>query len=119
MNNALVGALAVTVCSLALVGQVKTNVPDVVAGARPAIVERVTIHGKALEGNLEGDAVDRDAIVFLPPGYNQNRTRRYPVIYALHGYSIGAEQQAQALTTTHWNRRTCHAPCVPRAGCVR
>ena len=30
--------------------------------------------------------------VFLPPGYNQNRTRRYPVVYALHGYSIGAEQ---------------------------
>jgi S-formylglutathione hydrolase FrmB len=72
--------------------QVKTNVPDAVAGARPAIVERIKIHGKALEGNLEGDAVDRDAIVFLPPGYNQSRARRYPVIYALHGYSIGAEQ---------------------------
>ena len=72
--------------------QVKTNVPDVVAGARPAIVERITIHGTALEGNLEGDAVDRDAIVFLPPSYHQNRTRRYPVVYALHGYSIGAEQ---------------------------
>jgi len=73
-------------------GQVKTNVPDVVAGARPAIVERVTIHGKALEGNLEGDAVDRDAFVFLPASYQQSRTRRYPVVYALHGYSIGAEQ---------------------------
>ena len=53
-----------------LLGQVKTNVPDVVAGARPAIVERIKIHGPALEGNLEGDAVDRDALVFLPPGYN-------------------------------------------------
>ena len=72
--------------------QVKTNVPDVVAGARPAIVERITIHGTALEGNLEGDAVDRDALVFLPPSYHQNRTRHYPVVYALHGYSIGAEQ---------------------------
>jgi S-formylglutathione hydrolase FrmB len=74
------------------VAQVKTNVPDVVAGARPAIVERITIRGTALEGNLEGNAVDRDAVVFLPPSYNQNRTRRYPVVYALHGYSIGAEQ---------------------------
>src|SRR3954462_4216574 len=92
MNNALVTALVVTAGSLALIAQVKTNVPDVVAGARPAIVERITIHGKALEDNLEGDAVDRDAIVFLPPGYNQNRARRYPVVYALHGYSIGAEQ---------------------------
>ena len=79
------------------VAQVKTNVPDPVAGARPAIVERIKIHGKALEGNLEGDAVDRDAIVFLPPSYNQNRTRRYPVVYALHGYSIGAEQWTQEI----------------------
>ena len=85
-------ALAATLGSLALHGQVSTTVPDVVAGAPPAIVERITIHGKALEGNLEGDAVDRNAIVFLPPGYNQNRTRRYPVVYALHGYSIGADQ---------------------------
>ena len=90
--SVLAAALAATVGALAAVAQVKTNVPDVVAGARPAIVERITIHGKALESNLEGDAVDRDAIVFLPPGYNQNRRRRYPVVYALHGYSIGAEQ---------------------------
>jgi len=85
-------ALAATVGALAAVAQVKTNVPDVVAGARPAIVQRITIHGTALEGNLEGDAVDRDAIVFLPPSYEPSRTRRYPVVYALHGYSIGAEQ---------------------------
>ena len=93
----LAAALAVTAGSLAGVAQVKTNVPDVVAGARPAIVERIKIHGKSLEGNLEGDAVDRDAMVFLPPGYNQNRTRRYPVVYALHGYSIGAEQWSQEI----------------------
>jgi S-formylglutathione hydrolase FrmB len=90
-------ALTVTAGSFGSVAQVKTNVPDVVAGARPAVVERVKIHGTALEGNLEGDAVDRDAIVFLPPSYNQNRTRRYPVVYALHGYSIGAEQWSQEI----------------------
>ena len=93
----LAAAVAATVGSVALVAQVKTNVPDVVPGARPAIVERIKIHGNALEGNLEGDAVDRDAIVFLPPSYNQNRTRRYPVVYALHGYSIGAEQWSQEI----------------------
>ena len=78
-------------------GQVKTTVPDVVAGARPAVVERITIHGRALEGNLEGDAVDRPVLVFLPPSYARDRNRRYPVIYALHGYSIGAEQWAQEI----------------------
>ena len=77
--------------------QVKTTVPDVVPGARPATVERVTIHGKALEGNLEGDAVDRPVLVFLPPSYVRERNRRYPVVYALHGYSIGAEQWSQEI----------------------
>jgi S-formylglutathione hydrolase FrmB len=90
-------ALLATAVSVVLVAQVKTNVPDVVQGARPAIVEHIRIHGQALEGNLEGDAVDRDATVFLPPSYNDSRTRRYPVVYALHGYSIGAEQWTQEI----------------------
>jgi pimeloyl-ACP methyl ester carboxylesterase len=55
-------------------------------------VEHIKVHGTALEGNLEGNAVDRDVFVFLPPGYAHDKSRRYPVVYALHGYSIGAEQ---------------------------
>jgi enterochelin esterase-like enzyme len=92
--TALAAAVAVTAAASA---QVKTTVPDAVPGARPATVERVMIHGKALEGNLEGDAVDRPVIVFLPPSYASDRTRRYPVVYALHGYSIGAEQWTQEI----------------------
>ena len=72
--------------------QVDTNRPPVVPGARPVTVERITIHGASLEGNLEGNAVDRDALVVLPPDYATETDRRYPVVYALHGYSIGAEQ---------------------------
>jgi S-formylglutathione hydrolase FrmB len=75
-----------------IAAQVQTGVPQIVAGAKPAIVESIKIHGTALEGNLEGDAVDRDVIVFLPPGYRKDKHRRYPVVYALHGYSVGAEQ---------------------------
>jgi len=75
-----------------LSAQVQTEVPPVVPGAKPVAVEHIKIHGTALVGNLEGDAVDRDAIVFLPPSYAKEKTRRYPVVYALHGYSIGAEQ---------------------------
>ena len=75
-----------------LTAQVQTIVPDVVPDAKPVEVEHIKIHGAALEGNLEGDAVDRDVIVFLPPGYQKDKRRRYPVVYALHGYSIGAEQ---------------------------
>ncbi len=72
--------------------QVQTDVPPVVAGAKSVTVEHIKVHGAALEGNLEGDAVDRDVIVFLPPSYRTEKRRRYPVVYALHGYSIGAEQ---------------------------
>ncbi len=77
---------------LPLTAQVQTEVPAVVPGAKPVTTEHVKIHGAALEGNLEGEAVDREVIVFLPPGYNTDRNRHYPVLYALHGYSIGAEQ---------------------------
>ena len=77
---------------LQLAAQVQTLVPPVVAGAKPVVVEHIKIHGTALEGNLENDAVDRDVLVFLPPSYEKDKHRRYPVVYALHGYSIGAEQ---------------------------
>ena len=72
--------------------QVQTDVPAPVPGAKPVSVERIKIYGRALEGNLEGDAVDREVFVFLPPSYARETSRHYPVIYALHGFSIGAEQ---------------------------
>jgi enterochelin esterase-like enzyme len=77
--------------------QVKTNVPEVVPGAKPVTVEQIKIHGKSLEGNLEGDEVDREALVFLPPSYAKEKTRRYPVVYALHGFFIGASQWSQEI----------------------
>lgn len=88
----LTGMLAVSVAA-----QVQTEVPPVIPGAKPVQVERIKIHGAALEGNLEGDAVDRDVLVFLPPSYAREKSRRYPVVYALHGYSIGAEQWSKEI----------------------
>src|SRR5439155_7274289 len=75
-----------------LAAQVLTDVVPPVPGAKPVFLERIKVHGTALEGNLEGDDVDRDVLVFLPPSYAAEKARRYPVVYALHGYSIGAEQ---------------------------
>jgi enterochelin esterase-like enzyme len=77
---------------ISLGAQVQTDTPQVVPGAKPLEVERIKVHSKALEGNLEGNAVDRDVIVFLPPSYEKEKSRRYPVVYALHGFFIGAEQ---------------------------
>jgi enterochelin esterase-like enzyme len=73
-------------------GQVQTIVPPVIPGAKPVTVEHIKVHSPAIEGNLEGESADRDVIVFLPPSYNKDKHRHYPVVYALHGYSIGAEQ---------------------------
>ncbi|MBD0843973.1 alpha/beta hydrolase [Streptomyces sp. TRM68416] len=50
-------------------------------------VLRVKVHGKSLEGNLEGDSPDRDVSVYLPPGYKSHPHRRYPVMYMLHGFT--------------------------------
>ncbi len=85
------------VLAVSVAAQVQTEVPPILPGAKPVPVERIKIHGTALEGNLEGDAVDRDVLVFLPPGYAREKSRRYPVVYALHGYSIGADQWSKEI----------------------
>ena len=50
-------------------------------------VDRIKLHGAALEGNLEGDSPDRDVSVYLPPSYRADSQRRYPVVYVLHGFT--------------------------------
>ena len=93
-SKILAGLALLVVCGLPQCAraQVQTIVPPEVPGAKPVAVEHIKVHGAALEGNLEGDAVDRDVLVFLPPSYATEKTRRYPVVYALHGFWIGAEQ---------------------------
>src|SRR5450759_1996548 len=77
--------------------QVKTEVPPVEPAAKPVKVEPIKIHGASLEGNLEGEDADRAVLVFLPPSYATAKSRRYPVVYGLHGYSIGAEQWSKEI----------------------
>ena len=74
-------------------------VPDPVPGAKPVIAERIKVHGASLEGNLEGDSPDREVIVYLPPNYGASPGRRYPVLYALHGYSISNEKWTTEIRT--------------------
>jgi len=61
------------------------------AAAQDVIIEQVMIPGPSLEGNLEGNDATRDLIVYLPPSYETDAARRYPVVYALHGYSSNNE----------------------------
>ena len=60
-------------------------------------LERITVHGRALEGNLEGDSPDRPVVVYLPPSYTRDTSRRYPVLYFLHGYTATAEAYVKSL----------------------
>jgi len=63
--------------------------------------ERVTLQSKALEGNLIGDSATRDVSVWLPPSYAQSRTRRYPVVYLLHGFT-DSDAKWFGLDGKHW-----------------
>src|SRR5690348_11606785 len=87
------GAMAILLAGAPpALAQVQTNIPPVVAGARPVRIEHIKVHSPSIAGNLEGEAADRDVLIVLPPSYGSSPGRRYPVVYALHGYSIGAEQ---------------------------
>jgi enterochelin esterase-like enzyme len=55
-------------------------------------IERIKVHGKSLEGNLSQDAPERDVSVYLPPSYATEPTRRYPVLYFLHGFTDSDEK---------------------------
>jgi S-formylglutathione hydrolase len=81
---ALVVAVAVGAAALLDAQARRAGPPGAAAAA--GTVEHVTVHGKALEGNLEGDSPDREVTVYLPPSYAADETRRYPVVYLLHGY---------------------------------
>jgi enterochelin esterase-like enzyme len=60
-------------------------------------VDAIKVHGASLEGNLEGNSADRNVLVVLPPSYGKDKSRRYPVVYFLHGFSIDAQNFANYL----------------------
>ena len=113
MNLRLIGALsglaliaAAPLAAAQAAGELPTPKPIPGFGAAPkpngpgAPVQVIKVHGKSLEGNLEGDAVDRDVVVILPPSYAKSPHRRYPVIYFMHGFGITAD----------WFAAFMHAP---------
>ena len=61
-----------------------------------ALVE-IKVHGSSLEGNLEGNSPDRTVFVYLPPSYETDQGRRYPVVYNLHGYTSTAKNNVDYL----------------------
>ncbi len=89
---ALLAAWALALPAAQSHAQVETDRPPVVAGAEPVRIDAIKVHAPTVAGNLEGNAADREVYVVLPPSYDAQPDRRYPVVYALHGYFIGASQ---------------------------
>jgi pimeloyl-ACP methyl ester carboxylesterase len=87
------GCMPVIVLPATAQTQVSVRPPvPVKAPAASVTIQKIRVHGKSLEGNLEGNSPDREVWVALPPSYDKEATRRYPVIYALHGYSANPEK---------------------------
>jgi enterochelin esterase family protein len=51
----------------------------------PIVVHRLT--SRVLEGNALGDPTERDLVVYLPPGFREGGSQRYPTLLALTGYT--------------------------------
>lgn len=49
-------------------------------------VDTPYLQSQILQGNLPGDATERMLPIYLPPGYDDNPYKRYPVIYVLAGH---------------------------------
>ncbi len=65
---------------------------SLVAQAQQGTKERVKVYSHAIEGNLANDPADRDVTVYLPPSYNNEPNRHYPVLYMLHGFTDNDSQ---------------------------
>jgi len=77
------------------------------SGLATGTVEVIQVDSQALAGNLIGDSPVRDVSVYLPPGYDPEGDRRYPVLYLLHGYT-DSEARWFGRDGDHW----IHLPTV-------
>lgn len=67
-------------------------------------LEDHTIDSELLRGNPLGDPARRPVLVYLPPGYDDDPDRRYPVVYVIQGYTGHVEM---------WRNRTAFRQPFP------
>src|SRR5215211_2002765 len=73
-------------------------------------LERTTVESKLLQGNPLGDPHVRPLWVYLPPGYDDDQTSRYPAVYVLQGYT--------GFVTEWANRKAYRQPFLETADAV-
>jgi pimeloyl-ACP methyl ester carboxylesterase len=64
--------------------------PGILTGQGTLITDSVSSPG--LRANVVGDSPIRKVLVYLPPSYRRESTRRYPVLYLLHGATSTPEE---------------------------
>jgi len=62
-----------------------------IAGASGRLVQGKVV-SPALNGNLLGDPAEQPVAVYLPPSYQTDPSKRFPVVYLLHGYTGKIQQ---------------------------
>ncbi len=71
-------------------------------------IDCMTLPGNVVNGAIDTDNPPQQFLVYLPPCYQQDSERRYPVLYLLHGQTstdsqwveLGAPESADALIRT-------------------
>ncbi|MBT2188792.1 alpha/beta hydrolase [Sphingobium nicotianae] len=74
-------------CGSPVCAQSGAEAPAVVANGPKLRIEKIKIYSREIAGNLLGTPADRDVTVILPPSYDKQPGRLYPVVYGLHGFS--------------------------------
>lgn len=88
--RAAVSLLSLVCASVGVAGErlfSQTPASRTAPSAHKGTLERVSVPGKALEGNLLGASAAPDVSIYLPASYQRDPMRRYPVVYVLHGYN--------------------------------
>ncbi|MFL2587756.1 MAG: alpha/beta hydrolase [Flavobacteriaceae bacterium] len=62
-------------------------VPFITIKSQDGEMVAITFQSSSIENNLIGESAEINVGVFLPPGYHEKLSKRYPVIYWLHGFS--------------------------------
>jgi S-formylglutathione hydrolase len=72
------------VCLLSYVPAVFAQ--QAVGGATLGRLVEIKVPAPALKGNLLAEPVEQSVAVYLPPSYDATPTKRFPVVYLLHGF---------------------------------
>lgn len=83
MSKSLLRRISRCIPGLALLAVLQLCPPD--AWAKGGRLVEVLVHGQALENTITGESASRHVTIYLPPGYDTEKGRRYPVLYLLHG----------------------------------